>query len=197
MKKNSQFFILIVLLCLLLSLLAVIFLIVPHVSTLKNLSQKVAAKEQELTLGREKVQAIRNASILIKSAQRDIQLLGVAIPEKEKADEALVQVTSAASSAGISVQSAVISPSVNSAVSLTVSASGSYENTVSFIANLEKNLRPVKISDYSLASSSSGQISSTFTISFPYLSAQPSPTATTGTTPTDSQNSTSEKGQNE
>ncbi len=197
MKKNSQFFVLLVLLCLLMSFLGIIFVIVPHVSTLKNLSQRVAAKEQELVLGEEKVAAVKDAATLIKSAQRDIQLLGVAIPEKQKADEALVQATTAASAAGISVQNVVISPSETSAIVLTLSASGSYQNTITFIADLEKNLRPVKITDYSLTSSSSGgQVNSTFTISFPYLNI-PSPTATTGSTQTDTQSATSEKGEGE
>lgn len=195
MNKNPQFFILAVLLSLLLSILGVIFVIVPRVSSLKELAGQVAAKEQELILGREKVQAVREAAMLLNSAKRDIELLGVAIPEKEKADEALVQVTTAASTADVNVDRVVISPSETNSVIFTVSASGGYENTVSLIANLEKNLRPAKITDYSLSSNSSGaQVNSTFTISFPYL---PEASPVASVTPTSDQSNVNPGVQNE
>lgn len=194
MRKNSQFFILAVLVSLLLSILAIIFIIVPNVSSLKDLSNRVAAKEQELILGREKVQAIKEASNVIKSAQRDIQLLGVAVPEKEKADEALVQVTTAATSAGITVDRVVISPTETNSVNFTVSANGSYTDTITFMANLEKNLRPAKISDYSLSSNSLGsQVNSTFTVSFPYLPEAATASATASVSPTATQTNLNQK----
>lgn len=186
MPRNSQLTVLIVLVALLLSFLGIIFVIVPRISTLKTLSDQVAAKQAELDAGRQEVQSLKAAVQLIQSAQKDIETLGIAVPNSPKADEALVQLSQAATQAGLTVKSAAISPSEDQSITFTVSTDGQYNSAVSFIANMEKNLRPVAFIDYTLsATQNSSVISATFNISFPYIEEEE--TATTTATSTESE----------
>lgn len=192
MKKNSQLVILVVLLALLLSFLGIVFVIVPQISSLKDISNQIAAKQVELSAGRAEVEAVRTAAQLIKSASSDIATLGIAVPNGAKADEALVQVTQAASQAGLTVQNASVGQGDQSGyVAFSVSTEGSYDQTVAFIANLEKSLRPAGIVDYSLSSTEKASvISATFNIKFPYVTQDVAASATVTPTGTTSQGGT-------
>ncbi len=153
----------------------VILYIVPKTTDLKNLSQRAAAKQSELEVGRQQVAAIRTATQLIKAARADMDTLGVAIPDKEKAEEALQQLSANASSSEITIKSVTAGTGQaetgqSGALTITVSVSGDFSNTIAFIGNLEKNLRPVKVVDYSIVASGVGALTdTTFNLSFPYL----------------------------
>jgi Tfp pilus assembly protein PilO len=189
MQKSNQLTILIVLLSLLLSFLGIVFVIIPQISTLKDLANKATAKQSELTAGRAEVAAIKEAAQLIKSAASDITLLGVAVPDGAKADEALVQVTQAATQAGLSVKSVSVSQAADGYVGFSVSTEGAYDQTITFIGNLEKSLRPAGIVDYNLSQTDKAStISATFNIKFPYI------TEATTATPTPESTQTSQGG---
>ena len=170
MQKNSQLFVLLVLVAFLLSFLGIVFFIVPRISSLKDLSNQVAAKDAELKAGIAEVQAIKAAVQLVASAQQSIQTLGIAVPEQARADEATVQISAAASKASISISSVTVASAENGYVNLTVSTVGSFDSTAAFISNLQNNLRPIKVIDFSIASGAEGsQLNSTFNLGFPYL----------------------------
>jgi hypothetical protein len=177
--KSSQAIILISVLALLVSLVLIIFYIVPSISSLQDLSGRVLSKQQELEAGKNKVDAIRRAVQTINSAKRDVETLGVAVPEGPSAESALVQLSSAASQAGISISSASIGQAEKGYQDISFSTSGKFENTLSFLEKIEKSLRPVKISDYTINSvEGSSDLSATFNFAFPYIEKQAAATAT-------------------
>ena len=189
MEKKPQLLIIIVLLALLASFLGIVFVIVPNISKLKDISDRVAAKEQKLEVGRTEVASIKEAAQLINSAQRDIELLGVAIPDGPKTDEAIVQISQAAAQSGLKIKNAAISEGAAGYITISFSTAGSYQDTVSFISNLEKNLRPVKVADYTISGADSGNlVSATFDIAFPFIAAQPKASSTE--TPTNNEENT-------
>ncbi len=155
-------------LALLVSLGIVIFLVVPRVSEMKELSNSIAAKEAELEIGKNKVSALRNAVQLIKTARRDMEILGVALPPNKDIAEALVQTNANASNAGVVIQTISVGEGGAGNISVSATVSGSYEQVMGFLSNTEKNLRPMQVSDYSLVSSE-GAINATFNFLFPYL----------------------------
>jgi len=156
------------LLALILTILGVIFMIIPRFESLKDLSTKISAKEAELDLGKKKVTALRTATQLIKTAQTDMDLLGVAIPVGKNAEEALAQLSANASTSGVSIVSTTISDGEAGHVSIALTLSGDFDGTYSFISNLEKNLRPVTIADYNMIEAE-GNIDSTLNLLFPYV----------------------------
>jgi len=170
-------------LALLASILAIIFIVVPKMRDLKSINTKVKAKEQELEAGKAKVAAVKKAAELIKKARKDLETLGVAVPNSEKAEEALLQVSSAAGEAGITVKSTTISASNEgqNSLNLAVSTTGHYDSTIKFMENLEKSLRPATTDSFNFSPRpETGDVDATFQISLPYVdeAAMASATAT-------------------
>jgi len=170
-------------LALLASILAVIFIIVPKMRDLKSINTQVKTKEQELEAGKAKVAAIKKAAELIRKARKDLETLGIAVPNKEKGEEALLQVASAAGKAEITVKSATISAGGEGRglLSLAVSTSGRYDNTIRFMENLEKSLRPATVSSFNFSpKQGSADVDATFQIALPFVdeTVLSSPTAT-------------------
>lgn len=178
-------------LAMLVAIIVVIFFIVPRVSAIRDLSNQVAQRESELKSGQAKVEAVKQFAMILKTAKNDIDKLGVSIPTEERADEALLQAASAASSAGVGISSVAIAASseqvqnetaqsgsgdqaqstVKSGVlTLTISARGSYSAMLDYIKKLEENIRPVTIQNLSIASSAdSSDVDGTFTLHFPFV----------------------------
>jgi len=158
-------------LALLASILAIIFIIVPKMKDLKSINTQVKAKEQELEAGKAKVAAIKNAAALIKKARKDLETLGIAVPDQERAEEALLQVTSAAGKAEITVKSMTMSAGgEGNLLSVAVSTSGRYDNTIRFMENLEKSLRPAATTSFNFAPKvGTGDVDATFQIVLPYV----------------------------
>lgn len=192
-KTNKSQITTLAVLSLLVGILVVIFFIVPQVSQIKDYSGQINQKEIELQSGQDQVQAIKEYALVLKTAKSDVEKLGVSIPTEEKADEAVLQVASAASSAGISMNSVSVSStttgttnvtseasaSQTGTLTLSVSTSGGYDATLGFIKNLEKNLRPVTLSNLSIAGDAEGgsDVAATFSLSFPYIQDESSSTA--------------------
>jgi len=155
-------------LALLASLAIVIFLVVPRISEMKELSNNVAAKEAELEAGKNKVAALRNAIQLIKTARRDMEILGIAVPVDKDIAEALVQVNANASNSGVVIEAISAAEGETGNISISATVLGSYEQVMGFLSNTEKSLRPIKIVDYNLISTE-GAVDATFNLLFPYL----------------------------
>lgn len=166
---KNQSLLLISVLALLASIVIVIVYVVPKITALKDLSNNVAIKQQELQDGKNKVEALKKATAIIKVARFEMETLGISIPAKENADEAVSQIADAAGKAGLDVESINSSSSQEGSLALVVTSSGSFGNVTGFIENIEKNLRPVRITDYTVASSGDGKVDATINLSVPFL----------------------------
>jgi len=192
-KKNSNSALAV--LAMLVAIIVVIFFIVPRVSSIRDLSNRVSQKELELKAGQAKVEAVKQFALVLKTAKNDIDKLGVSIPTEEKADEALLQATSAASSAGISISSVAIAatsesasaasteaatgtvqadgaqnPTKSGVLTLTISTRGGYSAMLDYIKKLEENIRPVTIKSVAIASATdSSDVDGNFTLDFPFV----------------------------
>lgn len=156
-------------LALLASVVVVIVYVVPKISALKDLANKVETKQQELETGKSKVEALKKAAAIIKVARSEMETLGIAVPTKEKADEAVSQIADASGKAGLDVESINASGSQEGSLGLVVTSSGGYGNVTNFIENIEKNLRPVKITSCTVVSNSEGKVDATINLSVPFL----------------------------
>jgi len=181
-------------LAMLVAIIVVIFVIVPRVSAIRELSNQVTQKESELKAGQAKVEAVKQFALILKTAKNDIDKLGVSIPTEEKADEALLQAASAASSAGVSISSVAIaatsetvsgstetaasaqqadtaqSPAKSGILSLTISTRGAYSAMLDYVKKLEENIRPVTIKGVAIAAvADSSDVDGNFTLDFPFV----------------------------
>jgi len=168
--KKGQGMLLISVVALLASFIIVISYLVPKISSLKDLANQVALKEQELETGKAKVEALKKATAIIKVARSEIETLGIAVPSKERADEAVAQIAKIAGDSGLNLQSVNAGAPGGGFINVTVSCEGSFPSVQTFLEKIEKNLRPVKVVDYTVASASGGaSVSSTFNFSMPYV----------------------------
>lgn len=169
-KTKSQLPALIGVLGLLASILLVIFFIVPKTSEIKTLANEVAAKEQELELGKQKVAAIREAVKLIASAKKEVETLNVSIPKSPSADEALAQMQDIASQSEIKVVEATVGGASDGYQEITITMSGSYSNMVSFLDKMQNNLRPIEVKTINLFyNEETEEISMSLNLMFPYF----------------------------
>lgn len=195
-QKKSQISTYLSVLALLAAFILVITYIVPKITVLKDLSTQIVAKESELSAGKQKVEDLKKAAGLIKMARSQMETLQIAVPTKEKADEAVAQLSAASSQAGLSIQSITVGTSSGGIATLTVTTEGEFSNTVSFMSAVEQNLRPATFSDFSIASSQTDSvISATFNISIPYINESPSPTPDTSTASNQTEETNAKSGQ--
>jgi len=174
-SASKQRMILLSVVALLLSFLIIIFFTVARISDLKTLSTEAKAKEAELEAGIAQVQSVRNATQLIKVAKGDMQTLGIAIPDQEKGEEALAQLGANAASSGLEIKSIAIGGGDASNLGISVATTGSFDQTMTFLANLEKNLRPVKVKNYTFAAvEDSSSVDASFALLFPNLPSEAS-----------------------
>ncbi|MCX6809943.1 MAG: hypothetical protein NTZ65_04345 [Candidatus Berkelbacteria bacterium] len=172
-KKPSQIILLSSVFALMVGVLLVIFVIVPKVQELKTVASNVEAKKQELEAGQNKVAATKKAIQTMSAAKRDLDLLGVAIPNQPDPEDALVQISAASGKAGLKLSSIAIAQSDStkgSSLGLTFSTLGNFDSTLALFDNLEKGLRPIVIKDYAISNSeNSGDLSATFNLTLPYI----------------------------
>lgn len=171
-NKDNKKIIFLSVIALLLSFFIIAMYLVPKMKNLKTLSTQAAAKQAELDAGVEQVKAIRTAAQLIKAASKDIETLGISIPEQSRAEEALAQLGASASKSDVQVKSVSIGGGASGTLKITLSISGGFDQTMTFISNLEKNLRPIEIEDYTIASVEGGSLDTSFNLNFPYLQSE-------------------------
>jgi Tfp pilus assembly protein PilO len=175
-RSNQQKIMIVAAISLLVAFLLIIFYIVPSISDLKDKATTIASKKQEHDLGVQKVQAIRSATQAIALAKKQVSLIGVAIPEKQNAEEAVLQISTASKDASVTVKgisvgdSEVAGKATAGSLGISVSVTGEYANIVKLTKALEKNLRPVNISNISVSvGNTSSEVSAKFDLNFPYL----------------------------
>lgn len=168
-KKSTQTPVALAALLLLVALVVLIAYIIPQITTLKDLNQSVVQKEQELAVGRQKVQAIRDAVQLIQQAKKELEVLGIAIPTKEKAEESLLQIANIASRQEITVRTATFS-SAEGSLAMNVTAEGDYNKFVDFFNDVNSNIRPAAVTGINFSpNEETGALQASFDLNFPYI----------------------------
>jgi len=156
-------------LALLASVVIVITYIVPQFFSLKNLSNDISSKQSELDQGKNRVSALKSAAAIVKAAHSELETLGIALPASQDSDKAIAQVADAAGRAGLSVGSINSNSVQQGELTLIITGSGSYGNIADFVSNIERNLRPTKVTELSLASNGTN-VDATISLSMPFLS---------------------------
>lgn len=161
------------------ALVAFIVLLIPRINTLKEISSEVAKKKMEYEVGLYRVSLSQKAVDTIAQAKQESDLLGIAIPQSPKADEAIIEVSAAAKQSGLDITSAEVIKAKEGILSISFGTRGNYDNTIGFLGKLKNNLRPVKIVDMVLTKTSDDKINASYNLDFPYLyQAAKSPVAT-------------------
>jgi Tfp pilus assembly protein PilO len=150
------------------ALFVFILFLIPKVNQLKSVSDDVAKKKMEYESGLLRVMLAQKAVDIIAQAKKESALLGIAIPDSPQAEDAILQLSSSASQAGLKVISAEVVKSSEGVLSIAFSTRGSYEQTVDFVSKLKTNLRPTKIVELNMTKSSDN-IDTNFNLEFPYL----------------------------
>lgn len=168
-KKSTQTPILTAAVLLLVALIILIAYIIPQIATLKELNQEISQKESELIIGKQKVQALRDAAQLIQQAKKEVELLGISIPTKEKAEESLLQITNIAARQSITITSTSFS-SAEGLLTMNVIAKGDYNKFIDFFNDADSNIRPVSVSGISFsANGDNGGLEASFDLLLPYI----------------------------
>ncbi len=154
---------------LLIALFVLILFLIPRINQIKTLATEIANKQAEYEVGLLRVSLAQKAVDTITQAKKESDLLGVAIPESPRAEEAILQVSTSASSSGLQVTSAEVIKASEGILSITVSTRGSYDNTISFVSKLKNNLRPVKLVDLTMTKDGDDVINANFNLELPYL----------------------------
>jgi len=161
------------------ALFVLILFLIPKINDIKDLSNQVAQKRAEYEMGLIRVAEAQKASDVIKQAKAESDLLAVALPDAPKAEDAIVALSQAASDAGLSVTSAEVADAKDGILAVSVSTRGTFENTISYLDKLKRNLRPTKIIELNFTSGDGGEINADYSLEFPYLyKSSPSPSTT-------------------
>jgi len=161
------------------ALFVLILFLIPKINNIKDLSNQVAQKRAEYEMGLIRVAEAQKASDVIKQAKAESDLLSVALPDAPRAEDAIVSLSKAASDAGLQITSAEVINAQEGVLAVSLSTRGTFENTVSFLDKLKRNLRPTKIVELNFISNDGGEINADYSLEFPYLyKTTPIPSAT-------------------
>lgn len=164
------------------ALFVFILFLVPKLNNIKSLANDVQQKKVEYELGLLRVSEAERAKDLIAQSKSEGDRISVALPFSAKAEDAILQLSSAATDSGLSVTSAEVVAIKDGILSVAFSTHGTFENTIGVLDRLKKNLRPIKIVQLDLIRDGEGQISADYSLEFPYLyQPAPSPQASSTT----------------
>jgi len=172
-KTSPQTLLIAAALSLLVALVLIIAYMVPKINTLKDLNQTIVQKQQELDLGKQKVQAVRDAVQLLQQAKKEIEVLNIAMPTKEKAEESLLQVSEIASKQEIEITSATFAEDKTSGsqqLTMSLTTRGAYNKFVDFFNAVNTNLRPAVASGINFSPNEEKGLEASFDLTFPYIS---------------------------
>ncbi|MBI4185429.1 type 4a pilus biogenesis protein PilO [Candidatus Berkelbacteria bacterium] len=149
------------------------FYVAPTVTKLHETRLATAALAADKIGYETRISEISALEIRLKQQQETLDRLALAVPPDAAIDELIVSLGALAESSGIvllTVQPASIGDEAGTPVSVT--ARGSYRGIRLFLEKLEGNLRPVKITELSLASASDVTGASLVNASFKVIAAQ-------------------------
>lgn len=138
----------------LLAILNGYFLAWPASGTLKTVNTQVAATEADVNLAQQKITDLGEFDQLIKKYPAEADLLSLAAPSDLDLPQFMVAVEAIASKSSVTLSS--IQPPAQGAQDVSIQISGSFDGLFAFMTNLEKNLRPVKVSEIQIAAATEG-----------------------------------------
>jgi Tfp pilus assembly protein PilO len=150
------------------ALVVLILYLIPRVSQLKLLSHQVESKRVEYESGKLKIQNAEALQSMLGQYKKEAELLGIALPGKSKAEDALVELSEAAKGSGLEIVSADVSDEKGSLL-VDLSTKGTYENQVGFLDKLKNNLRPIKVVEIEMTKIDD-KIVTNLKLNFPYFS---------------------------
>lgn len=146
----------------------------PMITQLKDVNLANRAKAQEITLTESKINNLNTLKTDFQRFQTEVSMLSVVAPTTDQLPEILVQIETMAKKSGLEVSS--IQPdkaSSSSQTDVNLSVKGSFAATLSFLQNLEKNIRPAQVKSLTINSGKLGQSTSlTTNFSLGFLKAQ-------------------------
>jgi len=151
------------------ALFVLILFVIPKLSQLRELSNRVQDKKIEYQQGVSDIQSIASLTGLINQYKQQADALKVALPASSEAEDALSQLDAICRISNLAITSADVQSDEKGNLIVDLSTKGSYESTISLLGKLKDNLRPVKISSLSMTKAD-GEILSDFSLDFLYFS---------------------------
>jgi len=166
--KKSKSAIIFATILLFVALVVLILYLLPKISQLKTLSNQVESKKIEYETGKLRIDNIAALNEMVGQYKRQAELLGIALPSSGRAEDALLELSSAASDSNLQVISAEVNPEGKGSLQVSISTRGTFENSVGFINKLKSNLRPIKVLDLSM-NKSDDEIITSLDLNFPFF----------------------------
>lgn len=183
-KRKSQWPLVIVL-CLIAIFGIAYFAIPPYLAEVTDLNLKVAITNEKISKTQQKISDLKYLQTQFEANQPLIELLNIAMPQDPQMPQTIISINSIAKDSGVDITS--IQPKSKSASSsnqITLSINGYYEGLKVFLNKLEKNLRPINVTELSYNKSTSQTTGNQITASLTLDIYQPNSGGSSGTSQT-------------
>ena len=145
--------------------LLIYFGLKPILAKLKSANTEVKVKKEELSLKEKKLDNLKTIKSKLETVKGDLELLQKALPKEEDIPGVLVSAEALASQSGLLISSftpstekkATATPPAGEegatglgSVPFNLSLSGSYPALLTFLTNVENNLRPTSVSSVNI-----------------------------------------------
>ena len=137
-------------LMLLVTVIGLIYYTWPKVAELKQAKADLAQAEADVTAGKEYIAKVQSAARKITEIAPQIELLNIAMPKAPDVPEALVQINDIVNANSLTITGLTPSVSEDGNVNFTLTVTGDYPKLKQSLADIENNLRPLKVVNISV-----------------------------------------------
>lgn len=172
-EQKPQNLILITSLLFMIAIAIVAFFIAPKFYEIAKLNKEIKIQNEKYILGQRKIEAIKQASNIMKISLQEINRINVSMPLEKSADEALISIEKIAKDNNLGIKNVQIGKNddTKSVAPVEVVMEGSFDGITGFLNALKNNLRPVEIDSY-IIEPSGDKLSFSINILFPYFDEQ-------------------------
>lgn len=177
----------VILLCFLITVVVGLFGTRTLVQTIHDQNVQKAQIKRDITEADAGIKKLQTFKTQLDQRKEDVKVIELALPPSEGIPEVLVMLENLYQAQGFTVTSLSVNTQADNTASIptTISGNSSFDQLFGIFSNVQQNIRPVQVKNFSATGAEGGKVSASFSLGFPFAKSETK--ATPSETPTASE----------